>query len=95
MPHVRAPRALLGSHMKKPDASKQHKPGDVFGHEEAIAYGDGPYCWNCELTFNSLEDAPPDLPLHFCTPFCKQDWMTRQPLQNLLDKRRIHREREK
>ena len=78
--------------MKKPDASKQHKPGSVLGYQEAIAYGDGPYCWNCELTFNSLEDAPADLPLHFCTPLCEQEWATRQPLQNLLDKRKMRRE---
>ena len=78
-----------------PDASKQHKPGDPLSYREAIAHGDGPYCWNCELTFKSLEDAPPDLPLHFCSPWCREEWMTCQPLQNLLDKRRIRRERSK
>jgi len=31
--------------------------------------------------------------MHFCNPFCEQDWVTRQPLQNLLDKRKIKRER--
>ena len=75
----------------KPDASKQHKPGDVLAHQEPDYYG--PRCWNCELSFKSLEDAPADLPMHFCSPFCKQDWDTRQPLQNLLDKRRMKRER--
>ena len=87
-------QAVLGAIMK-PDASKQHRPGNVLGHREAIEYGDGPYCWNCELTFESLEDAPPDLPIHFCNPQCEREWVTRQPLQNLLDKRRMRRERGK
>ena len=88
------PPAVLEVTMK-PDASKQHKPGDIFGCREAIDYGDGPYCWNCELEFKSLEDAPPDLPIYFCNPHCKRSWMTLQPLQNLLDKRRMRRERDK
>jgi hypothetical protein len=75
----------------KPDASKQHKPGDVL--QEPDYYG--PHCWNCELEFKSLEDAPADLPMHFCSPLCERDWVTRQPLQNLLDKRRMKRERSK
>jgi hypothetical protein len=79
--------------MTKPDANKQHKPGDVLGYLDAQAYGDGPFCWNCELSFESMEDAPPDLPVHFCTPLCERDWATRQPLRNLLDKRRMKRER--
>jgi hypothetical protein len=94
LPDLRAQRAVLEM-IIKPDASKQHKPGDVLGYREAIAHGDGPHCWNCELGFESLEDAPVDLPLHFCSPLCKQDWITRQPLQNLLDKRRIKQERSK
>ena len=81
--------------MTKPDASKQHKFGGVTGHLDAQAYDDGPYCWNCELEFKSLEDAPPDLPVHFCTPLCEREWMTQQPLQNLLDKRRLRWERGK
>ena len=91
MSNMRSPRTMLEMIMN-PDASKQHKPGDPLSYREAIAHGDGPYCWNCELTFKSLEDAPADLPMHFCNPFCEQDWVTRQPLQNLLDKRRIRRE---
>jgi len=78
--------------MSKPDASKQHKPGSIIGYREAIAHGNGPYRCNCELSFKSPEDAPADLPMHFCNPFCEPD--TRQPLQNLLDKR-IKRERGK
>jgi len=81
--------------MSKPDASKQHKPGGIIGNRETIAYVDGGlYCWNCELSFKSMEDAPPDLPVHFCNPLCAQEWTSRQPLQNLLDKRRMRRERE-
>lgn len=80
--------------MSKPDPKKQHQRGSIFGQEEAIAYGDGPYCWNCELDFKSLEDAPPDCPLHFCNPFCEREWASQQPLQNLLDKRRAKRKRE-
>jgi hypothetical protein len=88
-----SPQAVLGAIMK-PDASKQHKPGGVAW--SSAYYGDdGPFCWNCELTFKSLEDAPPDLPMHFCDPICRQEWTTRQPLQNLLDKRRMRRERGK
>src|SRR6516165_5306892 len=79
----------------KPDASKQHELVDILSYREAIAHGDGPYCWNCELGFESLENAPADLPLYFCSPLCKQDWVTRQPLQNLLDKRRTKQERSK
>ena len=82
--------------MTKPDASKQHKPGGgVIGYLDAESYGDGPFCWNCELTFKSLEDAPADLPVHFCTPLCAREWYSLQPLQNLLDKRRMRRERGK
>jgi len=86
---------LLGAIMK-PDASKQHKPGGIIGSRETITYVDGGlYCWNCELSFKSMEDAPPDLPIHFCNPLCAEEWTSRQPLQNLLDKRRMRREREK
>jgi hypothetical protein len=73
----------------KPDGSKQCKPDDILDYQEDDYSG---LCWNCELAFKSLEDAPADLPLLFCSPLCKQDWITRQPLQNLLDKRRIKRE---
>src|SRR5262249_1262164 len=68
----------------KPDASKQYKPDDVLDYQEDDYSG---LCWNCELDFKSLEDAPADLPLRFCSLLCKQDWVTRQPLQNLLNKR--------
>ena len=90
MPELRAQSAMLEVIMK-PDANKQHKPSHVLGDIDYY----GPRCWNCELEFKSLEDAPPDLPIHFCNPLCRQEWMTRQPLQNLLDKRRISRERGK
>jgi hypothetical protein len=68
----------------KPDASKQYESDDILDYQGNDYSG---LCWNCELAFKSLEDAPADLPLCFCSPLCKQDWVTRQPLQNLLDKR--------
>ena len=43
--------------MIKPDATKQHQRVNIFQFRDAIAYGDGPYCWNCELSFKSFEDA--------------------------------------
>jgi hypothetical protein len=86
-------RATYGEDQMKPDAKKQHQYQSIFGLEEAVAHGDGPYCWNCELTYKSLEDAPPDLPLHFCSPSCRHEWMSQQPLQNLLDKRKAKHER--
>jgi len=46
--------------MSKPDASKQYKPGGIIGDRETIAYVDGGlYCWNCELSFKSMEVRPP------------------------------------
>jgi len=66
----------------KPDASKHHKPGSVRGDREAIAHGNGPCRCNCELSFKSLEDAPADLAMHFCNPFCEQGWITRSSAAN-------------
>jgi hypothetical protein len=44
---------------------------------EAVVQGNGPCRCNCELSFNNLEDAPANLPMHFCNPFCEQDWIAR------------------
>jgi hypothetical protein len=61
----------------KPDASKQHKPGDVRGDREASAQDNGLCRCNCELIFNNLEDVPANPPMHFCNPLCEQAWITR------------------
>jgi hypothetical protein len=44
---------------------------------EASAQDNGPCRCNCELAFNNLEDAPANLPMHFCNPLCEQGWITR------------------
>ena len=75
--------------MTKPNASKQFDRVNIFGDIDSFR-DEGPWCWECELTFNSFEDAPPDCPLHFCSPDCRREWSSRQPLQNLLDKRKIN-----
>src|SRR5262249_34576802 len=86
-----SPQSTGAAAMTKPGTSKQHKSVGVLGYLEAIAHGDGSRCW-CDLGFKSLQDAPADLPMHFCNPFCKHEWLTCQPLQDLLDERRIKRE---
>jgi hypothetical protein len=78
----------------KPDARKQHKQIDIFVDRDAEALN-GPWCWNCELGWKSLEDAPPDFPMHFCSWKCIREWESNAPLQNLLDKRKARRERER
>jgi hypothetical protein len=93
MPRLRASGTLLENIMTKPDASKQHKPGS--GVDDPKFYGEARLCWNCELSYKSMEDAPSSLPLWFCSPLCQCEWMSSQPLQNLLDKRRMRRKRDK
>jgi hypothetical protein len=74
----------------KPDASKQFEYVDIFRHVDTFA-DQGPWCWNCELSFASLDDAPPDCPMHFCNPGCEREWTSQQPLQNFLNKRKHSR----
>jgi hypothetical protein len=50
---------------------------DTASDCEAVVQGNGPCRCNCELSFKSLEDAPANLPMHFCNPLCEQDWITR------------------
>jgi hypothetical protein len=52
-------------------------------------YAEGPYCWNCEL----VECDDPDVPMHFCDPWCEKDYYSRQPLNNFLKKRAARRAR--
>jgi hypothetical protein len=44
-------------------------------------------CWNCELAF-TLNSAPANAVMHFCSPDCEQEWWGNQPLANLIEKRR-------
>jgi hypothetical protein len=50
---------------------------DTASDCEASAQDNGPCRCNCELTFNSLEDAPANLAMHFCNPLCEQGWVDR------------------
>jgi hypothetical protein len=50
---------------------------DTASDCEAVVQGNGPCRCNCELSFKSLEDAPANLPMHFCNPLCEQGWITR------------------
>src|SRR5262245_13119583 len=45
----------------------------------------GPFCWNCELLPDAIDD---DTPVYFCSPLCSLDFHSKQPLRNLLAKRR-------
>jgi hypothetical protein len=69
------------------DKTKQLRDFNIFHYCNAQATGDGPFCWNCELSFD-FNDAPPDLDMHFCNPLCEREWASRQPLANFLGKRR-------
>jgi hypothetical protein len=50
---------------------------DTAFDREASAQDNGLCRCNCELSFKSLEDAPANLPMHFCNPLCEQGWITR------------------
>jgi hypothetical protein len=50
---------------------------DTASDCEAVVQDNGLCRCNCELSFKSLEDAPANLPMHFCNPLCEQGWITR------------------
>jgi hypothetical protein len=50
---------------------------DTASDCEAVVQGNSPCRCNCELSFKSLEDAPANLPMHFCNPLCEQGWIAR------------------
>jgi hypothetical protein len=78
----------------KPDNSKQYKQIDIFADQDAMDR-EGPFCWNCELRWKSFEAAPPDCKIHMCSWGCWREWESNAPLQNLLEKRKARRERER
>jgi hypothetical protein len=43
------------------------------------------WCVNCKLNVKSFLDLPVDCPLYFCSGKCAQEWVSKLPLQNLLD----------
>ncbi len=49
------------------------------------------YCWHCELAF-TINTAPANATMHFCSPSCEQEWWADQPLANLIEKRRRKRQ---
>ena len=67
--------------------------GDLFDHaahmERARRLRDA----GMALAVDHAEDAPPDWPTYFCGSECRREFESLQPLQNLLDKRRLRRER--
>lgn len=48
---------------------------------------EGPFCWNCEMQIIGYDDCDPDMPVYFCSPACREDFESRQPLQKFLAKR--------
>jgi hypothetical protein len=72
------------------DDKRRHQSVNIVEQHYSF-FEQGALCWNCELSFRSWEDAPPDCPLYFCSPQCCEEWESEQPMQNFLHKRRLKR----
>jgi hypothetical protein len=70
------------------DGSKWDGPHSYYPGTRTYHHSDEPFlCWNCEIDI-TLNSAPADAVMHFCSPSCKDEWWASQPLANLIEKHR-------